>query len=99
MINKIITGLISLVIQFVGVLLTPIDTLVASYLPSISSALIAIQNFLSYCISAIGWVISSLGIPSSVISLLITYYSFSLVVPLLVHGVKLAIKWYRTLMP
>lgn len=99
MINKIITGLISLVSSFVGVLLSPIDSLVANYLPSINSALTAIQNFLAYCVSAIGWVISALGIPSTVISLIITYYSFALVVPLLVHGVKLAIKWYRALMP
>ena len=99
MIDKIISGLISLVLQFVEILLYPIDTLVQNYLPSLSSALQSVSTFLSYCVSSIGWVISLVGIPTSVISLLIAYYGFALVVPALVYIVKLGIKWYRALMP
>ena len=74
-----------------------IDILISNYLPDLANALTAINEFLTLITSSIGWVLSCLGIPGTVISLLILYYTFKLTVPYLVHLIKLALKWYNTL--
>ena len=99
MIGKLLSGIINLIISLVSTIFTPIDNLITSLLPGLSSAFTAIGNFIAICISGIGWVIDALGIPSSLIALIISYYTFKLTVPLLVHAVKLAIKWYDKLKP
>lgn len=97
MINAILTGIFNIIISLVQVLLAPIDLLISNYLPDLANVLTAINQFLTLITSSIGWVLSCLGIPSSVINLLILYYTFKLTVPYLVHLVKLALKWYNTL--
>lgn len=99
MIKAIISGLIQLIINLVNIFLSPINSLIESYMPSLNTAFSSIASFLNICVSSIGWVISALGIPSIVIELLVAYYTFKLTVPLLVHAIKLVVKWYRALMP
>ena len=99
MIGKLLSGIINVIIALVNVVFAPIDSLINTYIPSLSSAFTAIGSFISMCVGFIGWVISLLGIPSELISLLIAYYTFKLTVPLLVYVVKLAIKWYNALKP
>ena len=99
MIKAIISGLIQLIINLVNIFLTPINALINQFMPSLNNAFNAIGSFLNICVSSIGWVISALGIPPVVIELIIAFYTFKLTVPLLVHAVKLVVKWYRALMP
>lgn len=99
MIGKLLSGIINLIISLVSVIFTPIDNLITSLVPDLANAFSAIGNFIALCISGIGWVIDALGIPSSLIALLISYYTFKLTVPLLVYVVKLALKWYDKLKP
>lgn len=99
MIRAIINGIFTLITSFVGVLLTPIDTLIDSALPSLSSAINAVGSFLQTCTSAIGWVLSCFGLSSNCISLIILYFTFKLTVPITIYLVKLAIKWYHMLAP
>lgn len=97
MIKAIINGIISLILDLVNVLLVPIDSLIDTVLPNLSSAISAVGNFLSILTRSIGWGISALGIPSSAISLLIAFYTFKLTAPLLFSTIKLALKWYNNL--
>lgn len=97
MINAILTGIFNIIISLVQVLLAPIDILISNYLPDLANALTAVNEFLTLITSSIGWVLSCLGIPGTVISLFILYYTFKLTVPYLVHLIKLALKWYNTL--
>lgn len=97
MINAILTGIFNVIISLVQVLLAPIDILITNYLPDLANALTAVNEFLILVTSSIGWVLSCLGIPGTVISLLVIYYTFKLTVPYLVHLIKLALKWYNTL--
>ena len=97
MINAIIKGMMSLVISLVGVLLAPIDLLIQQFLPDLGNALTAFGNALNIAGNSIGWVISLSGISNTAISLIITYYTFKLTVPVLISTLKLAIKWYKAL--
>lgn len=99
MIGKLLTGIINLIISLVSTIFTPIDNLITSLVPDLASAFTAIGNFISLCISGVGWILDAVGIPQQLLALIISYYTFKLTVPLLVHAVKLAIKWYDKLKP
>ena len=99
MINKLLTGVIKLIVSLVTLILSPIDNLIQSALPELSSALTAIGNFLNIISSGIGWAISLTGLSSSAISLIVAYYAFTLTAPMLFYMIKLALSWYNRLKP
>ena len=99
MIGKILSGIISLIISLVNVILTPIDNLITSALPDLSNALSAVGGFINLCTRSIGWVISLSGLSSSCISLIVVYFTFKLTAPLLFYFIKLALSWYNRLKP
>lgn len=99
MINKILTGVIKLIVSLVSILLSPIDNLITSALPDLSTALDSVSAFINLCMSSIGWVISLTGIPPTAISIIVTYFTFKLTAPLLFYFIKLAISWYNAIKP
>lgn len=99
MINAILTGIFNLVISLVNVILTPIDTLIASSLPDLANAISAIGQLFATIGTSIGWAISLTGISSECISLIVTYYIFKLTVPIAFSLVKSALAWYNKLKP
>lgn len=99
MIQAILTGIFKLITNLVSLLLSPIDNLISSALPSLSSGINAVGQFLTYATSSIGWVLSVFGLPSECLSLIVLYFVFKLTVPLTVATIKLAIRWYDKLKP
>ena len=99
MINAILKGIFRLVIALVSLLLAPIDSLINSAFPSIANALGYIDNFFDYILGFIPWVLSWFHLPQAFLTLLVGYFVFKLTVPLTIHTVKLAIKWYDKIKP
>lgn len=99
MINKLLMGIMKLIISLVSLLLTPIDNLITSALPDLSNVLNSVSGFLTICTQSIGWVISLTGLSSNVISLIVLYFGFKLTAPLLFYMIKLALSWYDKLKP
>lgn len=99
MINKLLMGLFNLIISLVGVLLSPIDELIASALPSVASGLNMVSGFFNWLAGLIPWGVSWFGFNDTVLNLFVAYVTFELTVPLAIHTVKLAIKWYKALVP
>lgn len=99
MINKLLMGIMKLIISLVSLLLTPIDNLITSALPDLSNVLNSVSGFLNICTQSIGWVISLTGLSSNVISLIVLYFGFKLTAPLLFYMIKLALSWYDKLKP
>lgn len=99
MINAILTGIFSLIISLVEILLTPIDALINSALPSIGTGLDYIANFFNYILSFIPWILSWFNFPQLFLELVVAYYTFKLTIPLAVHTIKLAISWYDSIKP
>lgn len=97
MINAIVNGIISLVMNLVNVITAPIDAIITQFLPDLSTAISSFGNFLETISSSIGWVISLSGISTTAISLIVMYYTFKLTVPILFASIKAAIKWYNSL--
>lgn len=99
MINAILKGIFKLITSLVGVLLSPIDNLIATALPDLQTGLNAIGEFLSLATSSVGWVLSVFGLSSECLSLIVLYFTFKLSVPLTISTIKLAIRWYDKLKP
>lgn len=99
MINKLLMGIFKIIISLVSLLLSPIDNLIAQFLPGISDALDMIANLVQQLCNVIPWVMSWLGVSSAVVSLLVSYLTFKMSVPIVVHTIKLALKWYDKLKP
>lgn len=99
MINKLLMGIIKLIVGLVSLILTPIDNLIQSVLPQLSNAFTAIGNFLNIISRSIGWCISLTGLSSEAISLIVAYFTFTLTAPLMFYMIKLALSWYNRLKP
>lgn len=97
MIKGIIKGIFKLVLSLVNLILLPIDTLITNYLPSVANAINMVSSFFNWVAGLIPWAISWFGLSSTTIALFVAFTTFELTVPLLVHTVKLAIKWYNAL--
>jgi len=99
MIQALLSGIFKLVISLVNLLLAPIDLLIEQFLPSLDTALSSVSAFFNWVGNLLPWGISWFGLETGVITLFVAYVTFELTVPLMVHTVKLAIKWYDKLKP
>lgn len=99
MINAILKGIFKIIISLTTLLLSPIDSIITSSLPSLATGLDAVNSLLDYIISVIGFAVDMTGLSSIAISLIVLYFNFILVLPLGVYTVKLALKWYNMLKP
>lgn len=99
MINAILSGIMSLIIGLVNVLLAPIDLAVKAALPDLSSAISAVGSYFQLALDNVGFAVSLSGLSSTAISILVLYYTFKLTLPITFATIKLAIKWYDKLKP
>ena len=97
MIKAIISGVFKLIISLVSVILSPIDNLIAQFLPGLDTALSYIANFFDYIGGIVPWLISYTGLNILVLTAIIDIIIFILTVPLMVHTIKLAVAWYNKL--
>lgn len=97
MIGKILSGIFSLIMGLVTVILSPIDLLIAEYLPDLNSGLNYVNNLFSFINGVIGYCVDASGITDIAIGLVVAYWVFVLTVPLTFSSIKLALKWYNSL--
>lgn len=99
MINAILTGIFNLIIGLVSVVLKPIDLVIASALPDLSTGIAAIGGMFSYVNNFMGFCVSVTGLSSEALSLIVLYWTFKLTTPILISTMKSAVKWYNALKP
>lgn len=92
---ELFNGLISLIINLVGLLLLPIDNLILNVLPDLSNAFTAVGAFFNYIATSIAWCVSLTGLSSQTLSLIVAYYTFKLTAPMFFYVLKLALSWYN----
>lgn len=86
-----------LCIALAEIILLPINILVTAFIPDLSLALSRIPPMLDLAGTYIGWLISSLGVPSIIITLTVFYYIFILSTRATFWAFKLALKWLKAL--
>ena len=99
MINSILSGIFTLITSLVNLILTPIDLLIDTALPSLGNALDMVSGFFNWVANLVPWAISWFGLNETVIGLFVAYTTFELTIPLGVHTVKLCLQWYDKLKP
>lgn len=99
MINAILKGIMSLIINLVELLLAPIDLAIGAALPDLSTALSSVGQYFGLALQNVGFAVSLTGLSSTAISLIVLYWTFKLTLPITFHTIKLAIKWYDKLKP
>lgn len=97
MINKILTGVFNIIINTTNLILAPIDAVITSSLPEISSGIDAIGDMFSIVNNGVAFALDMSGLSDTAITLIIAYFVFVLTVPLTFSSVKLALKWYNSL--
>ena len=97
MARRIVRGFLKVIIKLSSVLLSPLDSLIASFVPGLSSIFTSIGQFFSIISNSLGWVVSLSGLSSTAISFLVIYYTFKLSAPIAAYMIKLAIKWYNAI--
>lgn len=99
MINALLIGIINIILFLVNLILVPIDGLISTFLPDLSTALTSVAVMFDYALSYIGFAIDMTGISDFAIALIVAYWTFKLSAPLAVYLIKTALNWYRTLKP
>lgn len=99
MTGALLTGLINFVINLVSVILLPLDTALNNLLPSFSNALTLFGNFIDNILNIIPWVLSWFHIPYELLVFVCGYIVAKSTISLMVHELKIALAWYRKIMP
>lgn len=91
--ETLITIVIQILTAITNIILLPFNLLIGAYFPDLSGALDNISALFDLAGTYIGWVLSFLGVPAILLTLVLAYYLFTITVTLGVWGVKLALKW------
>lgn len=95
----IMTGIIALVLLLVKAITFPINVFIIALLPPMAIGLDALADYFEIIFRYIGWAISLAGIPTSMLALILAYYTFKLTAPLAIWVIKNIVNWYNTLKP
>lgn len=97
LVTKIFEGILSIILKLVGVILLPVNLLISAVLPDLSGALDIVTDYFDYIKSFVPLVISYTGLNTTTIGIIESLLVFMLVSPPIVHGIKIALKWYNAL--
>ena len=99
MINAILNGILDFVFSLISILLSPIDALISSTIPSFSQVLTDFGSFISTILGFIPWILSWFNIPIALLTFVAYYFIAKLSISIVVHEIKVALAWYRKLVP
>lgn len=103
MINDFINGFLKMILDFViyivNLILIPIDAIIDTLFPDISSAFSYIASALNVGFQYVGYFFDMLGLESFTILFLTEYVIFRLTLPLQLWVIKLAVNVYNKLKP
>lgn len=97
MARAIVKGFLKVIISLTSVLLSPLDQLIASFIPGLNALFTSIGQLFSIIGQSLGWCVSVTGLSSTAISFIVIYYTFKLTAPIASYMIKLALKWYNSI--
>lgn len=99
MANAIFNVMFNLISGFMSIVMTPINLIIYNILPDFSGALATMQSYLQLVGSYLSFALSYLGFYPELISVACLLLSAIMLIPFMVHSIKLVLRWYRVLMP
>ena len=95
MINAIVNGLFTLIINLFDLLLSPIINAITALFPDVSIIFTHINSFLNYCVTYVSTVIDLFMIPRASLVLLFDYFIVCYSIYLLSISIKFGITIYN----
>lgn len=96
-ITAFIQLLLAIIITIVNIILIPIGYLIQTLVPDIDTGLQAIATYFDNATTYLSWAISLVGLPTSVIIVVISYYIAVLSSTIFIWIFKLAVIWWRAI--
>lgn len=97
MINLLFNGFLSFITNVLTFLLTPINLLLETLVPDLSTVVSTINQFWALLSEYTRFVLSYSGIYSTNITIIIILLVANITIPWTVHGIKLVAKWWEVL--
>lgn len=95
MINAIVNGLFTLIINLFDLLLSPIIFAITALFPDVSTIFTHITTFLTYCVTYVSTILDLFMIPRSSLVLLFDYFVICYSIYLLSISIKFGITIYN----
>lgn len=99
MIDAIVNGLLNFLMATIDLFVSPINDVISGNFPEVLDVVALIGNFITYVSNFFTWILSWINIPHSVFQLGYFTAFACVLVPVLLHTIKLGLAWYRKLMP
>ena len=87
------------IIQFVIVILKPLNAIIVTAIPGTDVLIDYISSFFEYISNLIPWVVSYLGLDPALLNLIVGFIVFRISTTLLVNMIKFGLNWYKALKP
>lgn len=98
MINSLLTGVLGFMNSLTTAILTPITTAITAVLGNNATAFLQpVADLGNYLKQFVPLGVSYLGLTSEMFALLLSIFVLTITIPIGVHLIKLAIKWYNAL--
>lgn len=98
MINGLLTGVLNFVGNITNAILTPITSAITTVMGSSAQTILQpVANLGNYLRQFVPLGVSYLGLTSEMFALLLSIFIMTITIPIAVHLIKLAIKWYNAL--
>lgn len=97
MIQAILEGVFSVILDLINALLMPLNALINAVVPSFSDMVGVVVNGFNAVFSYIGWAVNGTLLWSETISFIIIVITFKLTLPYTISAIKTAVKWFRSL--
>jgi len=99
MFSTLLYYIVTFVLNLASTLLTPLESLVFQYAPTLTHVLQLINSFIDFIINLIPWVLSWFNIPGYILGVCCDLVIGSIFLKVAVHGIKLGLAWYDILKP
>lgn len=97
--NTIFNGLFNIISSMMHFVMMPINLIIQNVLPDVQSALNAMNGYLNKVGEFLSFGLSYFGFYTELIDVSVLIIGAIMTIPLLVHSLKLILRWYRILMP
>ncbi len=89
--------IMAVLVTIVNILLYPFGLLIKATIPSLDTGLAALADYFDYAGTYIAWVLNAFAVPSPVVIMLVSYYTFSYGITITAWTVKLIIRWKQAI--
>jgi len=95
--NSLVEIMMNVLIAIVKILLLPFDIIIRQFFPGFTDVIQNLQHVFDYAGQYAGWFLSAFAIPSSILAIVVIYYTFIISARFYLWFIKTALRWIRAI--